>query len=157
MRGTELFSHLERIPHEHFVLHGSPLELHSIAPQQAVFEERRDLNEHGIYATTAVEIALLYALVHEDRGDWGWCGAVRDGKPILKVVVPEGFTPASGYVHVLSRRGFHDIEAFPGLHIAYGDPKTPDEILPIDAEVFEELQRNGLLIVEFYDPALLQE
>jgi len=157
MRGNTLFSHLERLPHEQFVLHGSPLNLHCIEPKQAIFEEHRDLNEYGIYATTIVEIALLYALVNEDKRNWGWREMVRDGKPILGLVVPEGFTPSPGYVHVLSRRGFHDIEAFPGIHIAYGDPKTPVETLTVDVEVLEDLQRDGRLILEFYDPALLRD
>ena len=151
MQGTELFRHLRGIPGD-IVLHGSPYLVPIIEPKQAVHDTGTpELNECAVYGTRYGAIALLYALIHEDRSNWGWRADFSESDEIL-VVAPDPFKGGPGYLYVLPRRPFTKVIGNGICHIAY-EPVTPVEVLEVHPTVLEYLQEHCGVRLELPDAA----
>ncbi len=134
MRRTELYKRLLEIPEDRYLLHGSPHKLETIEPRKADFEEKPAFNQLGVYATNCVEIALAHALIHNESSEWGY---VRQPfSSFLQIYVPRYFLHGTGFIYVLPKEGFERVASF--TFIAR-EPIEPVEILPVDAEVLDEL------------------
>jgi hypothetical protein len=143
MRYAEILTNLEGVPEDRFVLHGSPYKVSVLEPRQTTYNSHKEFAKFGLYGTPYVEIALLYALIHESRGDWGWAVGGTITSPKLYVHAFEGFSFGCGHVYVLNRKPFRIILKSHGQITITRKCLEPVERLEVDEEVFHELiERN---------------
>ena len=116
MRSAELYHRLEGISEDAFVLHGSPQILTHLEPRQTSFNTAKAFSKYGLYATTCVEIALLYALIHDTRDAWGWKWDPANPSPI-RVEAFDNCRYGPGYIYVVHRKPFRTIKGNPLIQI----------------------------------------
>jgi hypothetical protein len=151
MRYVEILSHLKHVSEEHYVLHGSPHHATTLEPRQTEYDSHKEFAQFGLYGTPYVEIALLYALIHESRGEWGWAIGGTPTNPKFYVHVFEGFSSGSGYVHILDRTLFSTIRKSHG-QVAIARASIPVlESLSVDEEVLQELLQKDVLEFVYVD------
>jgi hypothetical protein len=151
MRYAELQSRLKGIPEDKFVLHGSPHKVIDLEPRQTHYDSHKQFTEFGLYGTPFIEIALLYALIHESRGNWGWIIPHTTKSLKLFVHVFEGFSCGSGYVYVLNKKYFRSIEESKGQVSITRSRIRPVETLKVDAVVLQELIEKNLAEITTVD------
>ena len=142
MTGAELLRYLRSLTEKRqFTFHGSPHKVEMLEPRQALHDGGHpELNQFGVYATDCVQIALLYALIHEDRNKWGWKWDPYTRPGELMVVVPDPFKGGPGYLYVLNRTDFSTDGN--GVSRISHKAVTPVEILEIHPTTLEDLQRE---------------
>ncbi len=148
MRHAELYQRLLEIPEDRYVMHGSPYELEIIEPRRTGRDDVPAYNHLGVYATTCIEIALLYATIHTKRTEWGF--APQTTTSTLDVRVPLGFIHGPGFVHILPKEGFEELTL--AAFVSH-KPVRPVEVFPIDRDVLFEMIENRTVEVGIYDPA----
>lgn len=144
MRPQEIFKNLLKIPIKDFVLHGSPKLINKIEPKRAFLEKGGPLhNEFGIYGTTIVEIAILYALIHEDDNIWQWRIDSDSGE--LSVKLPNDFKSGHGWIYILQRSYFKELVGGV-IYISY-ESISPFKKIKIPVEMMDFLQEENKLII----------
>jgi len=151
MRSAELYRCLEEISEDGFVLHGSPHLLTQIEPRQTSYRRLKAFSRYGVYATTYVEVALLYALIHDSRDRWSW--ALDETGPSPKIIVraEEGCKYGPGYLYVTSRKYFRQIKDGKGLIYLTRKPVQVVKVLEVDGFILQELIDRGLLEIVLRD------
>lgn len=142
MQYDQLYRRLLEIPADQFVMHGSPHRLDTVEPHQAVFEGRPELSRYGVYATQVIEVAVLYAVIHEKRDLWGY--AHLPLSDFMEVHVPSGFQPRSGFIHVLPKQAFERVCSYTYLACSAVQPTM---VFPVQAEALRHLERDGVIEV----------
>jgi len=148
MRHDELYERLLEIPHDEFLIHGSPHKLEVIEPRKAQFARNPAFDQLGVYATNCIEIALVHALIHNESTQWGY--ARQPLSSFLYIEVPKNFMHGPGFVYLLPRQKFERVASFT---FVAREPIEPVEILSVDAEVLDELTDREAIEVWLCDPA----
>lgn len=146
MEPEEIFEFLRNLSETNFVLHGSPHLVDTVVPHQSTFDGGSSIhNECGIYGTLFVELALLYALIHEDNDAWGW-KLDTDAEQFL-VKVPRKCKGGVGYVYVLPRFYFEKVVEGGSICIARKQI-VPMVTIQIPAKMMLFLQREAKIRME---------
>lgn len=98
-----LLKQIERIPHEQYVLHGSPQRRNVLIPQRPppTARRRKELRQKAVYATSFVDLAIIYATI---CGNPFWNFVRKQG---LYLYFPKrGYKLCDGYIHVCRRSDF---------------------------------------------------
>ncbi len=102
---TRIVSFLENLPHDLFVLHGSPILTEVLEPRQAHCSNGEEFkNLHGVYASLAVCFALIKALSHATEESPGW--KIDYNQEIIRVY-GKGLSLGPGFIYVLPRKEFN--------------------------------------------------
>lgn len=99
---------IQKIPHKHFVLHGSAVRSNTLVPNRpdmSSFTNQRKtkgFREKGVYGTLVREVALIYATLPNDV-QWRF---VRKGKFFHVRWRDKEVALHAGYIHVCRRSSF---------------------------------------------------
>lgn len=146
---TEALPYLRRlVAEQRYLFHGSPHAAETLEPRQAFHDMGRqpDLNQFGVYATTSFRIALLYAVIHEKRTDWGWRWDPHVNPSELSVVAPSRFNGGAGYLYILDRREFEPC-GNNSLNYICRKSVIPLERLEVQPRILEDLQRECEVVI----------
>ena len=142
MQGTELLRYLRSlVESDQYLFHGSPHKLDLLEPRQAFHHGgSAELNQYGVYATGSMRIALLYAVIHEDRRNWGWKWDATEPHGSLRVEAPNPCKGGNGNLYVLKRNGFEAWSS--GINYIARKSILPWEVLEVSPTILEDLQRD---------------
>lgn len=128
---------LQKLPHDTFVLHGSPQRLTVVEPRQAAGNPKwPHLCMYAVYASISVEFALIHALIEKPS-------YVLDEKEECIMVRGEKIVVNSGYIYVLPIHPFTPIDD--GVGGMCLTAKEPVEALAV-VEVVPEMLAHYPLI-----------
>ncbi len=145
MKESGLFDrYIREIREGKYVLHGSPKKLSVIEPRQAQSTNPMHA-KYGVYATSYLNIALLYAAIHEDRTLWGWRADFAKSLEI-QLVSSVPLQGKKGYLHVLPREPFEVVEE--GFTLIARKPIVPKKTFSVDPGLLDGLQKEHLIRIE---------
>jgi hypothetical protein len=107
-KSKRILQSIRGIPHKRFVLHGSQTRSNVLLPNRPKlhsFKNKRKvrgLQEKAVYATTVLEVAIIYATLPHDT-QWKF---VRKGRYFHIRWREEVVTAHAGYIHVCLRTHF---------------------------------------------------
>jgi len=144
MDNEKLIMYLDGLPQDTYVLHGAKEKqdvLYPAFPHQPNLIE--EYNLCAVYGTLCTEISILYAVIHEEKTNWGW-KIYPKKTPSLCVYGPPSLKGGLGYIHILERSDFTQVIE-PGLVCLAFTPVRPLEVIEIQPTILESLQRRRRL------------
>lgn len=97
---------LQKIPHQKYVLHGSPLPLSVVDPRQAYCGgERQETNQFAVYGTLLIDVAVVHAIIRRNRGRNRFAWWLNTNNVRFQMYA-QNVSLQTGYVHVLPREYF---------------------------------------------------
>jgi hypothetical protein len=142
MKESDIFArYIREVLEGKYVLHGSPKKLSVIEPRQAI-SRRPEHSQRGVYASSYVNIALLYAVIHIDRTLWGW-RADFDKSLKIDIITSVPLSGEEGYIHVLPRAPFKVVDE--GFTLLTREPIAPRQVFSVHKDVLKGLQENHLI------------
>ncbi len=137
----KILKRIEKISHKKFVIHGSITKRSVLIPKKPLPSARvKTFHQKAVYATSVVEIAILYAVIH---GDPRWKYIPKEG---FCVIVPEGgYKLCEGYIHVCLRKDFKG-----GPLASFSKkPVVPTDVIKVHPDMLTILKEtNRLIFVE---------
>ncbi len=130
---SRMLERIHKISHEKFVIHGSTSKRKVLVPRRPnPIARSKELRRKAVYATSVVEVAIIYAVIH---GDPRW-RYIKGGEVVL-YFPEEGYKLREGYIHVCRR------EEFKGnpLVLSSNRQVRPVEIIKVHPAMLEELGR----------------
>lgn len=128
---SRMLERIHKISHEKFVIHGSTSKRKVLVPKRPDPTARnKDLHRKAVYATSVVEVAIMYAVIH---GDPKW--RYFKGGEFVLYFPEEGYKLREGYIHVCRKEEF---EGNP-LVLSSSRPVRPVEIIKVHPAMLEEL------------------
>lgn len=113
-RYERLMKRLESISHDQFVMHGTTKRLRhgALIPrkQWIKFPNKPELCRKRVYATTVIDIAVIYAVVDIPSALWDWRLMRVNGEYGLYCRMKQEASLCSGFIHVLPRRQFKTLQ-----------------------------------------------
>ncbi|HCC06352.1 TPA: hypothetical protein DEP94_03285 [Candidatus Nomurabacteria bacterium] len=102
---------IRKIPHKHFVLHGSLTRSNTVLLRRpnVRFKKRKELHQKGIYATSLTEIAIMYATL-ENSIVWKYMLKKKEICILHKITndtEKSTLNVYNGYIHVCRRHTFN--------------------------------------------------
>ncbi len=131
---------IQKIPHRHFVLHGSMRRSNTLIPHRPLLEKFKNprkakaLRKKAVYATRVVHIAVIYATMPNDT-QWKWKRKEKNFRILHREKNP---VLCSGYIHVCRATSF-------GRGAAITSSKRPVKVVKtfrIPPDVFLHLWDN---------------
>lgn len=94
---------IEKISHRKFVIHGSIRKTSILTPKRPKPKAKNKLlRQRAVYATSFVEIAIMYAVIN---GYPKW--KLVKGKGFCLSIPKDGLLVSGGYIHVCKRKDFN--------------------------------------------------
>lgn len=149
MNEQDIYKYLIGIDHNKYVLHGSGEKMSTVKPTQGHhYRSVPELNQHAVYGTLSIDIAMLYAIIRGKR--WGWITTYPDPNDSFRVQLPKqknGVRFSSGYLYILPKCSF--VEVSPFILYSYNEV-TPSKILKISPQgTIRILKQNGVKFITF--------
>jgi len=139
MEGKSAYRYLEALPHQLFVLHGSPHRFDVVEPRQASSASGADRNLHAIYASIAIYDPIIRAVIH---GNASW-ELTRGGEVR---VWGSGLRLGSGYIYILPREKFQLLAN--KIYLVAHEPIKPRRVIRIEPNILKHIPEiiHGLKI-----------
>jgi hypothetical protein len=138
----EAFNKLQEYIASGYLLHGSKNKLDVLEPRQAVDGDKTSkvTNLNGVYATDDIRISIFMALfAKKDISKNGWRSFYSVTSKDEITVGGENVFFTDGFVHVLSREKFKEIEDENGKEIVASEPVTPIDVIKITPDILKYL------------------
>jgi hypothetical protein len=128
---------IANIPHTTAVIHGSQRRRRLLIPRKPspTATKIKKYRQRAVYATSFVEIGVMYAVIKEDPL---WKIGARNG---LRLKMPEGFryTTTKGFIHVCQKQAFKG-----GKFVSIAKkPVRPIRVIPVSPDLLIHTINEG--------------
>ncbi len=133
---------LRRYVQDGFLLHGSKSRIDKIEPRQAsdIDKTRVARNQFGVYATEDPDIAIVMALMHpKGSGNTTSYYHKHSGESESFKIGGVNVMLRTGYVHVLPRETFKEINHENDVEFVSKDPVTPVAVIEVNPPIIRSM------------------